>query len=224
MDRLHLAATLVVAGLAGGTVGCTPHIGDHCTLNTDCSITGTLFCDTSQPNGYCTFFNCAPNTCQDNAVCVLLNSAVPGCSYDDYNSPARTGRSMCLKSCQVNSDCRSSEGYVCADLQDPFWKAHALIIDSNQSQHVCMVAPDYDAGPIASYVDAAVCQATGPAVPPIEAGVNLEEAGGGEADAGGDSALDAGSEAGLDAGLDAEAGPGDATLDAPQAPDAPDGD
>ena len=37
-----------------------PQIGDNCVLNTDCGSSGTLVCDTSQPNGYCTQFNCTP--------------------------------------------------------------------------------------------------------------------------------------------------------------------
>jgi hypothetical protein len=243
MDRFQLVALVAVAGLAGGAVGCSPHIGDHCTINTDCSITGTLFCDTSQPNGYCTFFNCAPNACQDQAVCVLLHASVPGCAYDDYNSPARTGRTMCLKACQQDSDCRQGEGYVCADPTKPPWSA--LVIDSNQRQHVCMVDPDYDAGPLASYAeDAAVCQSSGPSVPAIDAGVNLEEAG---ADAGidapGEAETDAAGEAGdaeadagdagdagaagdaeLDAGVDATVDASDASVsDGPSPTDAPDG-
>ena len=78
-------------------MGCTPNVGDHCNLNTDCSLQGTLVCDNSQPNGYCTRFNCAPNTCPAGAACVLLYSEVPGCPYDGYSSPSRTQRTVCMK-------------------------------------------------------------------------------------------------------------------------------
>src|SRR5579863_3322454 len=76
---LGWAAMLGLAFAAAGLVGCTPHVGDHCNQNSDCSLQGTLQCDTSQPNGYCTLFSCTGNSCQNNAVCVALNASVPGC-------------------------------------------------------------------------------------------------------------------------------------------------
>ena len=222
----------VVAG-AAGLVGCTPHIGDHCNLNTDCSIQGTLLCDTSQPNGYCTFFNCAPNSCQNGAVCVMLHASVPGCPYDDYQAPSRTARTMCLAPCSKNSDCRTGEGYECADPTQAPWDA--IIIDSNNLQKVCLVNPSL--GVPASFDDAGagddgpnVCQATGPDVPPIDAGVSLADGfGGGGADGGDGGLADSGAAdgatgddggAGSDGnggsdGGDATVGPGDAGVDAP---------
>ncbi len=207
MDRFLLASLFVLA--AAGAAGCTPQIGDHCALNTDCSITGTLFCDTSQPNGYCTYFNCSPNSCQNNAICVLLQGNVPGCPYDDYQSPSRTGNTMCLKPCTVDSDCRQGEGYHCADPTKPPYNAQ--ILDSNQGGKVCLVNVDYDAGPVASYGPdaAAVCQVSNPnPPPPIEAGVNLLDAGV-PTDAGGPGG-DAATEAGGEAGPVADAGAPDA--------------
>jgi hypothetical protein len=216
MRRLLFAFLLLLPLAAAAAVlsGCSPHIGDHCNLNTDCSIQGTLFCDTSQPNGYCTFFNCIPDSCQNNAVCVMLRPSVPGCPYDDYQSPARTARTMCLAPCSQDSDCRTSEGYVCANPTHEPW--NAIVVDNTQGQKVCLVAPSSDAGDAgvpASFVDAAgVCQVTGPSVPPLEAGVHLEDAGaaggeaGAEAGAGAvDAAVDA-ADAGADAGADAAVG------------------
>jgi hypothetical protein len=176
LDRFSsflLAFAAPVALAAGGAVlvGCTPHIGDHCNLNTDCSIQGTLLCDTSQPNGYCTFFNCAPNSCQNSAVCVMLHASVPGCPYDDYQAPSRSARTMCLAPCSKDSDCRTGEGYLCADPTQAPWDA--ILIDSNNHQKVCLVNPNR--GIPASFVDAGdqggVCQATGPDVPPLDAGM-----------------------------------------------------
>jgi hypothetical protein len=193
MNRLELAASLTVLGLLASVTGCKAHVGSSCTLNTDCSLQGTLVCDTSQPNGYCTLFNCVPDTCQNEAACVAIGPQVPGCGYNDYNSPARTALTTCLQQCQRPSDCRTSEGYVCTDPRGPPW--NAVIVDDDQAQLVCILAPDYyDGGPdgaLASFrPDADVCQATAPSpAPAIEAGVVLEplgDDGGGDAGAGGE--------------------------------------
>lgn len=64
--------------------GCTPHIGDHCNLNTDCALEGTRACDNAQPNGYCTVFNCSPDTCPDNGpVCMPEGPVVPPIGVSD---------------------------------------------------------------------------------------------------------------------------------------------
>jgi hypothetical protein len=213
--RLRSLTTLrsLVGALAAAVsllLGCTPHVGDHCNVNSDCSLQGTLVCDNSQPNGYCTLFNCAPNKCQDQAVCVLTHAGVPGCPYDDYQSPSRTARSMCLSHCSQNSDCRNGEGYICVDPSDPQWKNLFVILDANQSQKVCVVALDYDAG---TFVDAEapVCQASGPPVSSLEAGVHLED---GEA-VGPDGAIDAAGDAPADAADGAVDAGADGAIDAP---------
>jgi hypothetical protein len=146
-----LAALLTLPALAG----CTPHIGDKCVLSTDCSVQGTLVCDTSQPDGYCTELNCAHQSCPANSLCVMFQSSVPGCAYDDYQAPSRTGRSFCMENCNQDSDCRQSDGYVCADPKDGPWSG--AILDDNQSQRVCIAAASrIDAG--VAQVDAAICQ------------------------------------------------------------------
>lgn len=81
-------------------VGCRPEVGDSCKLSTDCSITGDRLCDTSQPEGYCTIFNCEPGSCPDEAICVEF-----------HGSAERFARRFCLRECEGSSDCR--EGYVC---------------------------------------------------------------------------------------------------------------
>jgi hypothetical protein len=209
MNRFELASSLsliAVCALGAGLTGCTPHIGAKCTLNTDCSLQGTLVCDTSEPDGYCTLFNCVADSCQNQAACVMLNPSVPGCPYDDYDSPARTGRTMCLEQCHKDSDCRTNDGYVCADPRQAPW--NGIIVDDDQSQHVCIVAPDYyDGGPAASFADAAVCRSAGPSIPAIEAGST-------------DDAGEATADGAPDAGADADAGP-DAIADA--GPDAVEG-
>jgi hypothetical protein len=211
--------------------GCAPKIGDKCVLSTDCSQQGTLVCDTSQPSGYCTQLNCTNGSCPNDAVCVEFQSSVPGCAYDDYQSPSRTGRSFCMAHCSSPSDCRQSDGYTCADPTLAPWSA--AILDNNQAQSVCIVAPGLlaDASP---QPDAAVCMSyeidAGPAVsssdggdasePDAEGGATPDAQGttdaAGTADAA-DAALDverdSAPDAGFDATLDAtpqDAGPVDA--------------
>src|SRR5260221_10129318 len=99
--RLYLCA-LALAALSG----CTPSIGDKCVLSTDCSIRGDRLCDTSQPGGYCTVFNCSGNSCPDEAACILFNGRVQGCAYDDHVI-SRTARTFCMATCSSDSDCRT---------------------------------------------------------------------------------------------------------------------
>jgi hypothetical protein len=111
--------------------GCSPKIGDKCTVSTDCSIQGDRLCDPTQPGGYCTVFNCEPNRCPDEAVCVAFNE--PSCS-----SPAlsrRFQRTFCMLVCESNDDCRA--GYVCQDTNgDPVRQ----VVDVNpQSLRICTV-------------------------------------------------------------------------------------
>ena len=190
---------LYVALLLGGatfTTGCGKHVGDSCTLSTDCSVQGDRQCDTAQPNGYCTVLGCQGNLCPDEAACVLFNTNVPGCGYND-REPARTAESICMKNCDSDSDCRTSEGYVCAKPGDAPWKA--LILDDNQTVKICMPADpnkiltgdderDYDP-------DAAVCSPNAPDAnfSPVDAGPMTPV----------DAGFDAGSDAGVDAGADA---------------------
>jgi hypothetical protein len=214
------------AAAAFGLAGCQPQIGDRCVLNTDCSISGTRQCDTSLPGGYCTIFNCGPNSCPDQSACYLFYSEVQGCPYDDHQ-PSRTAHSFCMKDCQQDGDCRA--GYVCKTLRElsgPPWDA--LLLDDNQNQNVCVPVPDQgDSGvPDANAPPLPVCQANpdidaafppppeaGP--PPLDAALGPDgSAEAGPADAAPDATLDAGADATLDAGSDgSDAGAPDGTLD-----------
>jgi hypothetical protein len=131
------ALSLFGLAVALALPGCTPTIGSSCIQSTDCSSQGDRACDTSQPNGYCTVFGCTDNTCPDHAVCTTFAAALPGCAYNDYQAPQRTSRTLCLQHCQHDSDCRSSEGYICADPREMPW--FARILDDNQNQKVCIV-------------------------------------------------------------------------------------
>jgi hypothetical protein len=195
------AATVIALPLV--LAACTPNIGDKCQLSTDCAISGGRICDTSQPNGYCTILNCIPNSCPGGASCVLFQPSVPGCGYDDYHSPSRTGVSFCMAQCDQDSKCRQGDGYVCADPRKAPW--NAAIIDDNQSQRVCIVAPDQNASPPPDA--AAVCSRSGADAGTADAGA---PDGAAPNEAGpADGSVDA-SDGGVDSGGDADSGSADA--------------
>ena len=80
--------------------GCKMHVGDSCGSSIDCSTTGELQCDLSQPGGYCTVFACDADTCPEGA-CVEWRFI-----------PSRTAETWCMKTCDNSRDCRRSE-YSC---------------------------------------------------------------------------------------------------------------
>jgi hypothetical protein len=153
--------------------GCQPSIGDKCVLSTDCSSKGDRLCDTSQPNGYCTAFNCLGDDCPTEAVCILFSGAVAGCPIDDRHSPPRTGRSMCLYACTSDSDCRTGDGYVCADPKSAPYYAKNI---SDTTTKVCLVRPTQDGGGVtySGGAEAPVCKAGGPTVPDIDASAPID--------------------------------------------------
>src|SRR5688572_14103829 len=69
-DSLRLLGALMLALAAAG---CLPKIGDPCSSSLDCSQRGERLCDNTQPQGYCTIYNCEPDECPDNAACVAFN-------------------------------------------------------------------------------------------------------------------------------------------------------
>ena len=206
MRIIALAASL--AALAALS-GCTPSIGDKCSLSTDCSLQGDRLCDTSQPNGYCTVFNCTADTCVDTAACVLFHPEIQGCRYGD-RAPSPGGRTFCLAQCQSDSDCRTADGYICADPRLAPW--NALILDDDQLQRVCIVRPDDGVvGGVAdaSTVEAAVCLPSDPPVPSIDAQAPSQS----DANPSSDASADAtGTDGSVNA--DASADAGDAGADA----------
>ena len=127
---------LVALSAAFGT-GCAPQIGDECETSVDCSQGGERLCDITQPGGYCTVFNCEPDGCPDDSVCVAFaaqQSSLPECSVGDGLS--RFARSFCMASCGSNGDCRS--GYDCIDLgvENNPWAA--VLVDRDESGKVCI--------------------------------------------------------------------------------------
>jgi hypothetical protein len=104
---LALVIAVVGAGLAGSTAGCAPRIGDGCQNNTNCSINGDRLCDNAQPGGSCIVFDCQPDRCPDDAVCVRFNP-----------TPPRLQVVACMRRCTSDADCRSGDGYRCRSAAD----------------------------------------------------------------------------------------------------------
>jgi hypothetical protein len=129
--------------------GCTPKIGNKCTLSTDCSQLGDRLCDSTQPGGYCTIFNCEPDNCP-SSICVAFGwSLDPACGAPDGRWP-RFERSFCMSSCGSSADCRT--GYDCVDLSNPDNPAsrRAQVVDTGAADagglgfQVCMAATCFD--------------------------------------------------------------------------------
>jgi hypothetical protein len=133
----------LVLGLTLTLGACKPGIGDACTVSTDCSQTADRICDTSQPGGYCTIYNCEPagtnaaSKCPDDAACIAFGaepSPKDGCQTALGSTPYQ--RTFCLKKCGNNNDCR--DGYECVDPQDP--NRHPDVVDVDGRTKVCVVA------------------------------------------------------------------------------------
>jgi len=133
------AAPFVVAAVLGSAwlTGCTPDIGDSCTLSTDCASDGTRVCDTSEPGGYCTVLNCTGNNlgsvCPDNALCVEFFPNEPGCP-SSVRAPSATEFAECRDTCSDDSDCRTD--YFCRSPLVAPWNAR--ILDTDQTAKICI--------------------------------------------------------------------------------------
>jgi hypothetical protein len=138
-----------VALLFSLATACTPEIGDECTSASECVSTETdRLCLTEQienfPGGYCTVFNCAPDSCPEEAVCVgyrtnLANSEQ--CS--DPLEPSRLQRNYCMRTCGSDADCRS--GYSCLDLEEGNpWGARVLEEGDRGGAKICALAYSED--------------------------------------------------------------------------------
>jgi hypothetical protein len=137
MSRLRRRATLWQAQALTlalfGAVACAPRVGDKCSISTDCSPNGDRLCDTTQPGGYCTVFNCEPDGCPEESVCVVFSERTcPG-----NPQSVRFQRTFCMELCKANNDCRS--GYTCLDTtNDPA----SQVIDFHPARRtICTVPP-----------------------------------------------------------------------------------
>jgi hypothetical protein len=136
LPRLFLPPFVVA--VAALSFGCAPQIGDECETSVDCSQGGERLCDITQPGGYCTVFNCEPDGCPDDSVCIAFAaqpSANPACNSADGLS--RFSRSFCMASCSSDKDCRS--GYRCLDAGAEGNAWGSVLLDADESGKVCIV-------------------------------------------------------------------------------------
>ncbi|MBL9026431.1 MAG: hypothetical protein JNL21_29815 [Myxococcales bacterium] len=140
---------LVLAFSAAWAFGCQPKIGDECVGSVDCSQQGDRLCDTSQPDGYCTAFNCQPDGCPEEAVCIGFGLELdPSCSAETYDPRwPRFERTFCLLACEEDGDCR--EGYRCA--APSARRASSIDVDNELAgSKVCFPAAEVAAEPAAT--------------------------------------------------------------------------
>jgi hypothetical protein len=117
-------------------LGCTPKIGNSCNLSTDCSQLGDRLCDTSEPGGYCTIFNCEPDQCP-NSVCVAFDPSLdPACGSTNGGRWPRFETTFCMAPCNSNGDCRDE--YECVDL-DPNYRAGDAGTNTNLAARAAQV-------------------------------------------------------------------------------------
>jgi hypothetical protein len=128
MSRGRFSVSRLGALLAlASALACQPRIGDDCLVDLDCSQIGDRICDSTQPGGYCTQFNCGPTSCpEDESICVAFGntpSAAYGCGNLGRGSPYV--RNFCMQRCEKAADCR--DGYECLDvaLENP-WGATVI--------------------------------------------------------------------------------------------------
>ena len=126
-----LRLVLVFGSLWGG-LGCKPKIGEDCATSVDCSISGDRLCDVTQPGGYCTVFNCEPNNCPDESVCVGFGEGT--CSTPSI--AIRFRRTFCMRSCEDDDDCRGGS-YRCIDVSRD--QARQIVDTNPSSRRICAV-------------------------------------------------------------------------------------
>ena len=134
---LQIGCFALVVALASLTSGCKPKIGDDCDTALDCSTLGDRLCDNTQPGGYCTIFNCEPDTCPDEASCVAFNQDLdPACREADDGQHGRFGTTFCMRSCESESDCRA--GYACVRPADQYAQMLDVKGDKSSESKVCL--------------------------------------------------------------------------------------
>lgn len=98
-------------------------------------MNGDRLCDTTQPGGYCTVFNCEPDTCPEEAQCIAFDTELDPSCVDQ--SRARFERTFCMRRCSNDGDCRS--GYECLDMSryPNAWGARVADLDPEGTK-VCI--------------------------------------------------------------------------------------
>jgi hypothetical protein len=155
---------LILAIALAGTLACQPGIGDSCSNASDCSVQEQRTCDTTFPGGYCTVLGCDADTCPEEAACIAFQSVVSVASEcSSLQGRPRLERTVCMKKCSNNSDCRG--GYRCIDMAGPNpWGA--AVLDPGARGKVCALPP-----PPPPSGDSAVCSTQ---LPPIEVPAPLD--------------------------------------------------
>jgi len=131
-----------VLALTGGALACSPQVGDPCKDAADCSQVGDLLCDTTQPGGYCTQFNCEPGGCDDDSLCIAFRARESfELACDNPQIPSRFERTFCMATCSNDGDCRGSEGYACEDMNIPDNLYGAVVVEENDANGMVCVQP-----------------------------------------------------------------------------------
>ncbi len=112
------AIVLLAIAFSALAVACSPRIGDGCSSAANCSVNGDRFCDITQPSGACIVFDCQPDQCPDNTVCVRFNPAEP-----------RLSVVACMRPCTSNGDCRAN--YQCIDAMTFEDGLYAEVVDTS---------------------------------------------------------------------------------------------
>lgn len=135
----QILRSIVLLAAPAWLAACQPKIGDDCVGSVDCSQQGDRLCDTSQPDGYCTAFNCEPDKCPDESVCVGFGLVLdPACQETSIDPRwPRFERTFCLAACEEDSDCRDE--YRC--LAPSARRAASIDVDSDWADSkVCFPA------------------------------------------------------------------------------------
>src|SRR5688572_1391320 len=175
-------------------LGCQPGIGDECQTSADCGASNDRLCDTTQPGGYCTIFNCEPGSCPEEAYCIAFSTS-PSLVCEDPQDPDRVQRTFCMRRCDEGGDCRG--GYDCIDLNDPFNPWGAKVAEFGKVNGKVCIVP-YSGLPAPENPNTEVCEGTdaGFDVVPWEPDTGLStDAGDSDADS---DAADGGSDASPD--------------------------
>ena len=118
------AIVFLAIAISALSVACSPRIGDSCGSAANCSVNGDRFCDLTQPSGACIVFDCQPDQCPDDTVCVRFNPVQP-----------RLSTVACMRPCQSDGDCRTS--YRCIDAATEADGLYAEVIDMNSQRRFC---------------------------------------------------------------------------------------
>jgi hypothetical protein len=141
-DRPLMAMFCRFLLLTSVALACQPEIGDACSNASDCSVQDQRTCDTTYPGGYCTILGCGADACPSEAVCVGFQSVLsvaPECA--SLQSRPRLQRTVCLRSCSDDTDCRGE--YRCVDMSLPNpWGA--VVVDRGGVGKVCALPPPPD--------------------------------------------------------------------------------